>query len=152
MIDIPAERHMKRTHLIIVILLLVAAVAAGIAFDQHRAKQRQQPIVQKIERKVPPLPQWGALMPEADDVQVSGSAMCGYCTWRAGEPQDNMVLQMDHEPGIVFVVGNSKRAEIEKLTGACAGGDYYITARGAMTQYNGHNYLLVKNFEAVKTK
>ena len=143
---------MKRTHLIVVILLLVAAVAAGIAFDQHRAKQRQQPVAQKTERKVPPLPQWGALMPEADDVQVSGSAMCGYCTWRAGEPPDNIVLQMDQEPGIVFVAGNAKRAEIEKLTGTCAGGDYYITARGTMSQYNGHNYLLVKNFEAVKTK
>lgn len=143
---------MKRTHLIIVILLLVAAVAAGVAFDQHRAKQRQQAVVKVSERKVPPLPQWGALMPEADDVQVSGSAMCGYCTWKAGESPDNLVLQMDHEPGIVFVVGNEKRAEIEKITGVCAGGDYYITARGSVTQYNGHNYLLVKNFEAVKTK
>ncbi len=142
---------MKRTHFIVIILLLVAAVAAGVAFDRHRAKQRQ-PIAQKSERRVPPLPQWGALMPEADDVQVSGSAMCGYCTWRVGEPPDNLVLQMSTEPGIVFVVGNGKRAEIEKLTGTCAGGDYYITARGAMTQYNGHNYLLVKNFEAVKTK
>ncbi len=140
---------MKRTHLIVVVLLLVAA---GITFDQHRAKQRQQPIVQKTERKVPPLPQWGALMAEGDDVQVSGSAMCGYCTWKAGEPPDNLVLQMDREPGIVFVVGNAKRAEIEKLAGTCAGGDYYITARGTMSQYNGHNYLLVKNFEAVKTK
>jgi len=143
---------MKPTHLVVIALLLIAAVAGGVAFDRQRAKQRQQTVVQKVERKVPPLPQWGALMPEADDVQVSGSAMCGYCTWRAGEPPDNTVLQMDHEPGIVFVVGNSKRAEIEKLTGACAGGDYYITARGSVTQYNGHNYLLVKNFEAVKTK
>lgn len=143
---------MKRTHLIVIILLLVAAVAAGIAFDQYRARKRPQPVAQQIERKVSPLPQWGALMPEADDVQVSGSAMCGYCTWKVGEPPDNLVLQMDQEPGIIFVVGNSKRVEIEKLTGACAGGDYYITARGSMTQYNGHNYLLVKNFEAVKTK
>lgn len=143
---------MKRTHWIIVILLLVAAVAAGIAFDQHRAKQRQQAVAKVSVRKIPPLPQWGALMPEADDVQVSGSAMCGYCTWKIGEPPDNLVLQMDHEPGIVFVVGNAKRAEIEKITGACAGGDYYITARGSVTQYNGHNYLLVKNFDAVKTK
>ena len=143
---------MKRTHLIIVILLLVAAVAAGIAFDQRRAKQRKQTAAQSSERKVPPLPQWGSLLPEADDVEVSGSAMCGYCTWRAGEPPDNLVLQMDREPGIVFLVGNAKRAEIEKLTGTCAGGNYYITARGAVTQYNGHNYLLVKNFEAVKTK
>lgn len=144
--------YMKRSQLVIVILLLVAAVAAGVAFDQHRVRQRRQAAVKVSERKVPPLPQWGALLPEADDIQVSGSAMCGYCTWRAGEPPDNIVLQMDHEPGIIFLVGNSKRAEIEKLTGACAGGDYYITARGSVTQYNGHNYLLVKNFEAVKTK
>ena len=143
---------MKRTYLVIVAFLLLAAVAAGVAFDHLRAKRRENTIAQTTERKVPPLPQWGALMPEADDVQVTGSAMCGYCTWRVGEPPDNLVLQMDHEPGIVFVVGNAKRAEIEKLTGACAGGNYYITARGSVSQYNGHNYLLVKNFEAVRTK
>ena len=45
-----------------------------------------------------------------------------------------------------------KHAEIEKTTGACADGSYYIRARGLVTQYNGHNYLLVKNFEMLKKK
>jgi hypothetical protein len=144
---------MKRTQLIIVVLLVLAAVAGGIAFDKHRAKERKEAsVAPSNEPQVPSLPQWGALLPAGDNVEVSGSAMCGYCTWEAGEPPDNIVLQMSTEPGIVFVLPNEKRAEIEKLTGACAGGDYYITARGEMTQYHGHNYLLVKNFEAVKTK
>ncbi len=78
--------------------------------------------------------------------------MCGYCTWRVGEPPDNLVLQTPTEPGIVFVLPNETRTEIEKLTGPCAGGDYYVTARGSMSQYNGRNYLLAKSFTAVKTK
>lgn len=145
---------MKPKSLFIVATIIVAAVVfAGVGFDRWRAEKRPRVAsAQTVATKRPPLPQWGALLPEGDDVEVSGSAMCGYCTWRAGEPPDNLVLQMSAEPGIVFVVGNEKRTEIEKLTGACAGGDYYITARGTVTQYNGHNYLLVKNFEAVKTK
>jgi hypothetical protein len=134
-------------------IVLVVGLAAGAAFDQWRAKRQEQSgIAQTARTKTPPLPQWGALLPEGDDVEVSGSAMCGYCTWRVGEAPDNLVLQMSTEPGIVFVVGNQKRAEIEKKTGACADGSYWITARGSISQYNGHNYLLVKNYEMVKTK
>ena len=145
---------MKRTSLVIVAGIAAAAIVlAGISFDRQRVRQRQRAEkAPAIAVTRPPLPQWGALLPEADNVEVSGSAMCGYCTWRVGEPPDNLVLQMNTEPGIVFVVGNDKRTEIEKLTGACAGGDYWVTARGTISQYNGHNYLLVKNFDAVKTK
>ena len=78
--------------------------------------------------------------------------MCGWCTWGVGEAPDNIVLQMSEEPGIVFVLPNEQLAQIEKLTNKCAGGEYWITARGTVTQYAGHNYLLVKNFEALKTK
>lgn len=39
---------------------------------------------------------------------------------------------------------------MEELAGECAGGNYSITARGTVTQYGGHNYMLVKNFQAVK--
>ncbi|MGI8480596.1 MAG: hypothetical protein ACR2MF_00765 [Chthoniobacterales bacterium] len=145
---------MKTKSLIIVsTIVVVAAVFGGIGFDRWRAAKRLSVAsTQTVAAKRPPLPQWGALLPEGDNIEVSGSAMCGYCTWRVGEPPDNLVLQMSTEPGIVFVVGNEKRTEIEKLTGACSGGDYYITARGTVTQYNGHNYMLVKNFEAMKTK
>ena len=143
----------KRTAALL--LVVVGFVIAGLAFDRSRSTKRAwvakqastQPAIAK-----PSLPQWGALIPEADNVEVSGSAMCGYCTWRVGEPPDNLVLQMNQEPGVVFVAGNSQRDEIEKLTGKCSGGDYWITARGTVTQYDGHNYLLVKNFTAVKTK
>ena len=142
---------------VIVLFVLIALIVAGFIFDRQRAKERgriasQQAAAEQARNKRPPLPQWGALLPASENMEVSGSAMCGYCTWRVGEPPDNLVLQLDREPGIVFVVGNEKRTEIEKLTGACAGGDYWITARGTVTQYNGHNYMLVKNFEAVKTK
>ncbi len=146
---------MNKRLLIICALVLAVLVAVGIAYDRHRAKERGQATdaaAAKADRKVPPLPQWGTLLPAGENVEVSGSAMCGYCTWKAGEPRDNIVLQTSTEPGIVFVLPNEKRGEIEKLTGRCAGGDYWVTARGTVTQYDGHNYLLVKNFEAVKTK
>lgn len=135
-------------------IAVIAAVIAGISFDHWRASKRPAavPITSADTRKVPPLPQWGALLPAGDNVEISGSAMCGYCTWKVGEAPDNIVLQTSTEPGIVFVLPNEKRAEIEKFTNRCAGGEYWITARGTVTQYDGHNYLLVKNFDAVKTK
>lgn len=146
----------SKQFVVVAVLMMVAAIAAGLAFDGWRAGKRPAPAAaasaETETRTVPPLPQWGALLPAGADVEVSGSAMCGYCTWKAGEPPDNIVLQTSSEPGIVFVLPNEKRAGIEKLTGACAGGDYWITARGEMTQYQGQNYLLVKNFSAVKTK
>jgi hypothetical protein len=146
---------MKSKQLILLALMaMIVAVAAGISFDRWRASQRPVPaaVAAADARQVPPLPQWGALLPAGDNVEVSGSAMCGYCTWKAGEPPDNTVLQMSVEPGIVFLLPNEKRAEIEKLTDRCAGGNYWVTARGSVTQYDGHNYMLVKNFDAVKTK
>lgn len=149
---------MKRSQTIaVVILVLIVSVLAGIGFDRWRTSRRQETVKvraaeQQVATQTSPLPQWGSLLPAGENVEVSGSAMCGYCTWKAGEAPDNLVLQTSTEPGIVFVVGNAKRAEIEKITGACADGSYYVTARGAVTQYNGHNYLLVKNFDLVKTK
>ena len=146
---------MKSKQLIILaVIAMIVAIAAGAGFDRWRAGRLPAPVaaVPAATRQVPPLPQWGALLPAGDNVEVSGSAMCGYCTWKAGEAPDNIVLQMSTEPGIVFVLPNEKRAEIERFTNRCAGGDYWITARGTVTQYDGHNYMLVKNFDAVKTK
>lgn len=147
---------MKSTKLILIALAaMIVAVVAGISFDHWRAGKKPAPVVAAPAgetRKVPPLPQWGTLLPAGDDVEVSGSAMCGYCTWKAGEAPDNIVLQTSTEPGIVFVLPNEKRAEIEKFTNRCAGGEYWVTARGTVTQYDGHNYLLVKSFDSVKTK
>ncbi len=136
------------------IVITVAAIVGGNWFDQRRSEQRRLASVAAptVARQTPPLPQWGALLPVGDNVEIKGSAMCGYCTWRAGEAPDNIVLQMSEAPGVVFVLPNEKRAEMEKITGKCAGGNYWITAHGTVTQYDGHNYLLVKNFEALKTK
>lgn len=146
---------MKSKQLILIAVIAFVGVVAGLSFDHWRAGKR--PAVQTAPavaaaRQVPPLPQWGTLLPAGEDVEVSGSAMCGWCTWGVGEKPDNTVLQTATEPGIVFVLPNEKLAEIEKFTNRCAGGEYWITARGTVTQYDGHNYLLVKNFEALKTK
>ncbi len=144
----------SRAIIVLAIVVVVAIIAGGMWFDHERSEKRRltSAVAQTVPRQVPPLPQWGALIPPGENVEVKGSAMCGYCTWRAGEPPDNIVLQMSEEPGVVFVLPNEKRAEMEKITGKCAGGNYWITARGTLTQYDGHNYLLVKNFEALKTK
>ncbi len=140
--------------LLVAFIAMVVIIMAGVSFDRWRASKHPAPVAvaSAAARKVPPFPQWGALLPVGDNEEVSGSAMCGYCTWKVGEAPDNIVLQTSTEPGVVFVLPNEKRAEIEKFTGRCAGGDYWITAHGTVTQYDGHNYLLVKNFDAVKTK
>ncbi len=147
---------MKKSFVIVISLVVVGLILGGIAFDRQRAKERQRIAAQKTAEqakdKVPPLPQWGALLPAADEAEVTGSAMCGFCYWREGGNWCNTVLQMPEEPGIVFVLPNETRKEMEKLTGDCAGGHYSITARGTLTQYREHNYLLAKSFEAVKVK
>ncbi len=144
--------------LLVICLLLIVAIASGIAYDHHRAKERRQIAAQRAaaaeqaKPKIPPLPVWGSLLPAGDDVEVSGSAICGFCHWREGGTWCNTVLQMSTEPGIVFVLPNETRTEMEKLTGECGAGNYYVTARGTVSQYGGRNYLLAKSFSAVKTK
>ncbi|CAN5491041.1 hypothetical protein BH20VER3_BH20VER3_07390 [soil metagenome] len=146
---------MKSKSLIFLALLVtVAAIAGGVWFDRMRSAERAARVAaaSKTVRQTPPLPQWGELLPAGDDMEVSGSAMCGWCTWGVGEAPDNIVLQMSEAPGIVFLLPNEQLTEMEKLTQKCAGGNYWITARGTMTQYGGRNYMLVKNFDALKTK
>lgn len=153
-LKIKSDKVKSKFLLILAIVVTSAIILGGIWFDRRRSEERRlaRAIPPAVTRQTPPLPQWGALLPAGENVEVTGSAMCGYCTWRAGEPPDNIVLQMSTEPGIVFVLPNEQRAEMEKLTGRCAGGNYWITAHGTVTQYDGHNYLLVQNFEAQKTK
>ncbi len=136
---------------ILALVVIAALIIAGVAFDRHRAQVRSQLAAKEAAttNKVAPLPQHGPLLAAADDAEVSGIAKCGFCYWHEGGASCNTVLQTPGDPGIVFLLPNEKRDEMEKLTGTCAGGNYQVTARGTVTQYAGHNYLLVKNFEAV---
>lgn len=142
---------------IIILVAVVALVLAGAGIDRQRARDRhriaaESAAAEQIKIEVPLLPQWGTLLLASDAAEVNGSAICGFCHWREGGSWCNTVLQMSTEPGIVFLLPNEKRNEIDMLTGTCAAGDYYITARGTVTQSGGHNYMLVKNFDAIKTK
>ena len=136
-------------------VLVLALAAAGVAYDRWRAKERTPGVAQSVAAaeqtpaEVPPLPMWGSLLPPAEDAEVSGAAMCAFCHWKQGT-SCNTVLQMSAEPGFVFVLPNQTRADMEKLTGECADGYYWITARGAITQYHGRNYLLAKSFTVIK--
>lgn len=142
---------------IIAVIAVAALVIAGVSFDRHRASVRNQAAIEKraaeeAKNKVAPLPQHGALLAAADEAEVTGTAMCGFCYWHEGGASCNTVLKTSEDPGIVFLLPNEKRTELEQSTGTCAGGNYQVRARGTVTQYAGHNYMLVKNFEAVKTK
>jgi len=99
------------------------------------------------KKQKPPLPQHGQLLVAADSAEITGIAKCGYCYWNEGGKTCNTVLQMSQDPGIVFLLPNEKREELEQVTGKCAEGKFRVTARGTITQYDGHNYMLVKNFE-----
>jgi hypothetical protein len=127
------------------LLVLVVAVAAGAGFDRWReAKQNA--------KQRPPLPQFGSLLATADDVEVTGKAMCGYCYWGVGGASCNVVLKTPSEPGIIFLSPNEKLNEIEKITGKCPEGSVEIRARGFVSRYNDHNYLFVRSFETVGAK
>ncbi len=97
---------MKKSFVIVILLVVVGLILGGIAFDRQRAKERQRIAAEKTaaeqaKDKVPPLPQWGALLPATDEAEVTGSAMCGFCYWREGGNWCNTVLQLPDEPGIV---------------------------------------------------
>ena len=111
------------------ILVLLVVVAAGAGFDRWRATR--QPT------KFAPLPQFGSLIPAADDVEVIGKAMCGLCYWGEGGKSCNVVLKTAAAPGVVFLSPNEKVNEIEKITGKCADGKVEIKARGIISQYDG---------------
>jgi hypothetical protein len=123
------------------VLVLVVAIGAGAGFDRWRATRQPSGFA--------PLPQFGSLIPTADDVEVSGKAMCGFCYWGEGGKSCNVVLKTAAEPGVVFLSPNEKVNEIEKITGKCADGKVEIKARGIISQYDGHNYLFVRSFEKV---
>jgi hypothetical protein len=76
------------------------------------------------------LPQFGSLIPAADNVEVTGKAMCGFCYWSEGGKSCNVVLKTITELGVVFLSPNEKVNEIEKITGKCANGKVEIKARG----------------------
>lgn len=146
---------MKSKSLVVfAILLTIAAIVGGVWFDRARSERKRAPAVaaaSKTAWQPAPLPQKGELLP-AGEGEASGVAKCGYCYWGEGGKTCNTVLQMNDAPGVVFLLPNEKREELEKLTGKCAGGNHDVIARGTITQYDGHNYMLVKNFEARKTK
>jgi len=126
------------------VLILLVAIASGAGLDRWRAVKAEQ-------KRPPPLPQFGSLLPSGDDVEVSGKAMCGSCYWGVGGTSCNVVLKTASAQGIVFLSPNEKVNEIEKITGKCAGGKVEIRARGMLSQYDSHNYLFVRNFEKVAT-
>ncbi|MBA3762067.1 MAG: hypothetical protein H0X04_01835 [Chthoniobacterales bacterium] len=141
--------------LIIISLVLIGIITSGVAFDRQRVRERQRLADAKkltaTVKKPVPLPQMGELL-AAGEGQVSGLAKCGFCYWGEGDKKCNTVLETTDAPGIVFLLPNEKRNELETMTGKCAGGVYHVTAHGTVTQYDGHNYMLVDNFTALKTK
>lgn len=127
-------------------LVFILAIGAGAGIARWlNAKQTAQTV--QTEQVTPPLPQAGSLLPASDDVEVRGQAFCGYCMWKAGEAWHNVVLKTEVEPGIVFLSPNEQLSEIDNITGKCADGTIEIRARGAVSQYAGRNYLLVRSFE-----
>lgn len=143
---------MNRTKIIMAValtLIAAAIVGSGVArWQRAHVQTTSEPTSQTVDQ-TPPLPQFGSLLPEGTNVEVSGKAICGYCFWREGEADHNTVIQTATEPGIVFALQNKQLAELEKITGRCADGSYNVRVRGAVTQYSDRNYVLIDSFEVI---
>ena len=132
------------------VLVLVVAVAAGVGFDRWRGAKVAKTPSMPAARVVPPLPRVGALLASSDEAEVRGKAFCAYCFYNVGNTCHTL-LKTESEPGVVFLARNEKLAELDKITGVCAGGKIEVSARGLVSQYQDQNYLLVRSFETITT-
>ena len=132
-------------------LVVIVAVGTGVGFDRWRsAKVAKPPSASPAARVVPPLPRAGALLASTDEAEVRGKAFCAYCFYNVGN-NCHTLLKTESEPGVVFLARNEKLAELDKITGVCAGGKIEVSARGLVSQYQDQNYLLVRSFETIST-
>ena len=131
-------------------LVLIVAVGAGVGFDRWRSSKVAKATPPSVARVVPPLPRVGALLASTDEAEVRGKAFCAYCFYNVGNTCHTL-LKTDSEPGVVFLARNEKLAELDKITGVCAGGKIEVSARGLVSQYQDQNYLLVRSFETITT-
>ena len=140
----------SRGLLAICALVLIVAVGAGVSFDRWRGAKAAKAPTPPVARVVPPLPRVGALIASTDEAEIRGKAFCAYCFYNVGNTCHTL-LKTESEPGVVFLARNEKLAELDKITGVCAGGKIEVSARGLVSQYQDQNYLLVRSFETITT-
>lgn len=136
---------------------LLVTVVLGIRYRQHAAR----PVADKVgahcdnpgdQKGSKKLPAGTILLAPSESAEIRGEAVCGHCKWGIGESCNLMLWDRDGQH-VVQILPNQQLSEIQKIVGTCAGGDTAVVAKGALTQFDGMNYLLMSSFETtVKPK
>ncbi len=127
----------------------MAALAGVVVGLWHLSKQTPAPNPTSVQQSS--VPQFGSLLPDGQQVELKGQAVCAYCFWNEGT-SCHTTLKLETPPGAVFFHPNDKLAALEKITGVCADGTITLSVRGTTSRYQGRNYLLLKQVDVLASR
>ena len=133
------------------VVVVASVIGVGAAWLLYRgqgappilaAATTQPASTQAAEPSTRPAP-----MEPAQGVTLTGKAVCGTCFLDLGPVTRHPVVLETAQPYRTFLLAtNDQLAQIEAITGSCAGGDIELTATGEVLLVNGQNVLLVRSF------
>lgn len=112
----------RRVTLLLILSFAMASVGAG-AFVMSRRAATKSGVVKTASCGMPigakaalKLPEGTTPMAAAEQVDFTGKAICGSCTWGIGEDCNTMLWDKDGHH-VAAVLPNDKLSELQKLTG-----------------------------------
>ncbi len=134
------------------VVVVSSAIGVGTAWLLYRSG-RSQPLTLAVATTQPASTQPAgpttrpAPMAAAQGVTLTGKAVCGTCFLDLGPVTRHPVVLETATPYRTFLLAtNDQLAQIEAITGSCAGGDIELTATGDVLLVNGRNVLIVRSF------
>ena len=86
-------------------------------------------------------------MKAADSVTLVARAVCSSCSLDKGPRTQHYVYLVTEVPFRIFeVLKNNQRKKLAKITGACAAGNFQVTATGKVGLRDDHNTILISEF------
>ena len=134
------------------VVVVSSAIGVGTAWLLYRSG-RSQPLTLAVATTQPASTRPAgpttrpAPMAAAQGVTLTGKAVCGTCFLDLGPVTRHPVVLETATPYRTFLLAtNDQLAQIEAITGSCAGGDIELTATGDVLLVNGRNVLIVRSF------
>ncbi|MFQ5719786.1 MAG: hypothetical protein ACE5IK_09570 [Acidobacteriota bacterium] len=88
-----------------------------------------------------------SIMEPAREATIVGRAVCSSCSLGIGPPDEHHVYLVAENPYRVFeVLANAQLDELVAITGACAAGNYEVTATGEIRVSQGRNAIMLAAF------